>query len=378
MSTLLQPEDPLHCWEPGSIDDYDSEVMQYFTAENILAKDGDNFAFLPDVDIPEFKRREADVWCETLELMEKNQKTVFDTETPDANQDLPPDGMEQDNSSDFNMEDMCKDMTKEAMAVINAMSRKTRRQFLKRNKDFVKFNKETNGKGILHEPTLCNYIVHLSKTYAPSTLWNIYSMLNRRTKTEHNFNLREMTRLRLILKNLTKGYHATKAGTLSLAQIMKILDALDNVKTDLTHKITILCCFYGMLRESEAEQLEKDWVEIVKMENAEGEMEELVKINYGGRQKNADGKNLPVSCDNLPPPLPHAPIRIFLSTFGLPLFSPAAQTSGSPGGIFHLYVCVCMFVCIRIPFSTFVSVSFSPSARTSTSPRGYLTYHLPN
>ena len=130
-------------------------------------------------------------------------------------------------------------------------------------------------------------------SYAPSTLWVIFSCINAHYKMKYQINLNTWNRLREYLKNKTKDYIANKAAKFENDQIDKAVlmyfDSEDYRK--LLAAVTILIAYYGLLRMADRMKIiPKD----VQYNKKEGYYQ--VVFNYKRKRRNQGLTYLIPSC----------------------------------------------------------------------------------
>lgn len=268
-------------WTTGDDSDFEDDVWLILNSEG-LDKDTDV--------LPVSVAKKVDAWQEAFEEFERDNININPTANPGDNEDVNGSspvvcGQEVNTSTDFSK------LPPATRQYVTGLSPTTQKNYMKRNSQLDTYLLLTDAKGgITCEANLCNYMVHLSKVYAPSTLWTIYSMINKRAQIEHNLNLKTMTRLQLVMKNLTRGHRATKAATFSMADYDTIFNTLGNKGKELSWKIMILIMFYGMLRSEEGIQVQMQDVSFVNMYDKFHRRVKVAKVSYRGTQKNVDCK----------------------------------------------------------------------------------------
>lgn len=100
------------------------------------------------------------------------------------------------------------------------------------------------------EDLILIYFDHLSKNYAPSTLWSKYSMLRSTIACEHNIDISKYERLRAFLKEKNFGYIRKESKIFTDEEILKFMtEAPDRLY--LSHKVFAIMALCGCLRKSE-------------------------------------------------------------------------------------------------------------------------------
>ncbi|KAL1509202.1 hypothetical protein ABEB36_003975 [Hypothenemus hampei] len=90
---------------------------------------------------------------------------------------------------------------------------------------YKKFKDWTTSHGIrvLSEDVLLRYFENLSKTYRPSTLWSLYSMLNSTIKQFENIDIEKYAELMAFLRRKNLGYKSEKCKVFETNEIKKFL-----------------------------------------------------------------------------------------------------------------------------------------------------------
>jgi len=99
------------------------------------------------------------------------------------------------------------------------------------------------------------YIMYLSETYAVSTLWHVYAILNKYMKVFKSVNLNECIILKDYLKELERTHNPKKSAVFSRHDIDNFLLLDDNDDTILLKAILIIGV-YGLLRKTELTELQ--------------------------------------------------------------------------------------------------------------------------
>lgn len=81
----------------------------------------------------------------------------------------------------------------------------------------------------LDENVLLNYFKHLSQNYKSSSLWTIYSMLRKTLKINHCINMEQYEKLRIFLREISKGQHSKKTKLFTSDEINRfVIEAPDD------------------------------------------------------------------------------------------------------------------------------------------------------
>lgn len=127
-------------------------------------------------------------------------------------------------SSDSDMNLTPDFIREEAKAVVeNLLPPKSKQRYLKSYDDFMKWRAEKKVKS-LSENVLLIYFNQLSKTYKPSTLWSLYSMLKTTLSTKHNVHLKDFERLTSFLKRQSDGFKSKKSKVFTSQEVETFLN----------------------------------------------------------------------------------------------------------------------------------------------------------
>ena len=116
-------------------------------------------------------------------------------------------------------------------------------------KDFCKVNRIPVNKRY-DDQMLVKFFASLKNTYSPSTIWVIYSCVNRLFIAQEGKKLNDLPRLRIFLKNLSSRYVAKKSKVFSPEQIhtvlMNCMESKDPFDTIMGVGISVM--YFGLLR----------------------------------------------------------------------------------------------------------------------------------
>jgi integrase len=108
--------------------------------------------------------------------------------------------------------------------------------------------------------SVLSYIIFLSKDYAASSLWTIYSILNKYFKVYLSINLKDCALLQDFLKKQDKQHLVKKSKVLSKENIAGFLN-LKDTDTIIVAKVALVIGIHSLLRISEITDLNFDNVE---------------------------------------------------------------------------------------------------------------------
>jgi integrase len=108
--------------------------------------------------------------------------------------------------------------------------------------------------------SVLSYIIFLTEDYAASSLWTIYSILNKYFKVYLSTNLKDCTLLQDFLKKQDKQHLVKKSKVLSKDNIANFLN-LEDTDTIIVAKVALVIGIHGLLRISEITDLKFDNVE---------------------------------------------------------------------------------------------------------------------
>jgi integrase len=125
---------------------------------------------------------------------------------------------------------------------------------LKYERTLASFYSWKSEKGIhsslVTENIVLAYLFELSTSYAPSTMWTLYSMLNKMVQLKEGVNISTFPKVLAFLKKGSSSYKSKKSAIFSRDHIEQFIRTADNEKY-LHVKVIILFSLYGALRKSE-------------------------------------------------------------------------------------------------------------------------------
>lgn len=131
---------------------------------------------------------------------------------------------------------------------------------------------------------LLGFFTKMKRMYKPSTLWVIYSCINRYFRFHHNKNLRDVYKIQSLLKNNSSCYVAKKSKVFTPEQMHKILvtcmEQEDDTSLTLMGVGTALL-YFGLLRSCDVLSITTDDVQ----KNNEGKYE--VRFEHMRKRKNS-------------------------------------------------------------------------------------------
>lgn len=110
----------------------------------------------------------------------------------------------------------------------NLLPHKSKQRYLKSYEDFMKWRAEKKVNS-LTESDLLIYFNELSKTYKPSTLWSVYSMLKTTLSTKHNVHLKNFVKLSSFLKKQAVGFKSKKSKVFTSQEIETFLNQAPDI-----------------------------------------------------------------------------------------------------------------------------------------------------
>lgn len=148
-------------------------------------------------------------------------------------------------------------------------STKVQKMYSNNQEKWFKFMRDNNVTDFMDDGAMIAFFEEKSNEYRPNTLWVMYSCINRWYILHKKFNLNGWPRLRLVLKNLTERYVATKAATFSASQIHKAIRIYEDSEDhrDFLKGIVIMLSYYGLMRGADVMKIQKKDVNFNKREN---------------------------------------------------------------------------------------------------------------
>ena len=130
------------------------------------------------------------------------------------------------------------------------------------------------------EPLVIDFMMQRKKKFSKGTLWSIYSCLNHNFQVKKRTNLKNFSRLKVIMRRLTQGHVPCKSPVLSEEEVNEIFQKFDyNDPNQLVAKVGIALMFYGLLRQEEVIMLQVQDVVVCE----DGEV--IVKFPYATKTK---------------------------------------------------------------------------------------------
>lgn len=120
--------------------------------------------------------------------------------------------------------------------------------------------KQRKGYNNFSESVLMTYIEYLSKTYAPPSIWALYSMLKSTLNNYHNVDISRYSQLKAFLRHKSKGYTPRKIKTFSLDHIHRFIQEAPDQKFLFT-KTVLIFAICGACRKQDLYQLTADDIE---------------------------------------------------------------------------------------------------------------------
>lgn len=117
-------------------------------------------------------------------------------------------------------------------------------------KKFVEYSgMDSNMREPLEEDFL-QYFDHLKrvKEYAASTMWSVYSMLNKTYQLKYGKKMQSFPRLQFLLKSFEKGYIRKTANVFTKNEIENFLNDAPNTGEYIHMKAAVVLCYFGGLR----------------------------------------------------------------------------------------------------------------------------------
>ena len=141
-------------------------------------------------------------------------------------------------------------MTTVSTLLLNYQAEKTRSDYERVKKKYEEFRE-----GRPHSTPLVEaFIVELSKSLAPTTLWTNLSHVCKYLELEEHFQV-DRTSINRLLKKMSEKHTKKKAPAFSREEIFQYLEQTPNEPAYLSHKLFVLITFFCALRISEAEPL---------------------------------------------------------------------------------------------------------------------------
>ena len=184
-------------------------------------------------------------------------------------------------SEELNVETMEEEMKKILDKMQNGRVKKMYERYQNLWHDYIKKERVSVGQEY-NDVKLVGFFQQISKKYAPSTLWVIYSCLNSYFINMKGVNLKALPRLTKFLKNVTHTYVSKKSKVFSPKQIHQVLsycqDSLD--PKDTLMGVTVSLMYYGLLRCVDVLNLKCSDVEMTVSDRVE------VSFNHARKRKN--------------------------------------------------------------------------------------------
>jgi integrase len=112
------------------------------------------------------------------------------------------------------------------------------------------------------------FLQDLSDSYAPTSLWSIYAIVNKYMKVQHSINLNDHELIKDYLKGLSKYHNPEKSNVLSRKNIDDYLD-LPETDQNIAIKAALVIGIHGLLRRIEITELFFEDVEKIILEDEE-------------------------------------------------------------------------------------------------------------
>ena len=146
-----------------------------------------------------------------------------------------------------------------ATALNSILPEKSKDRYEKVYQKFIEWSMD-NHVSTYSENVLLAYFNNLTKTYKPSSLWAIYSMLRATLNIRHNINIENYSKLKAYLKRQSDGYKSKKSKILTAKEIKTFLEQAPD-REFLFMKVALIIGISGACRKQELRNLKTSDIE---------------------------------------------------------------------------------------------------------------------